>query len=297
MPRRADPDDGRRGASLVSNGPVARAGYYRDLVVTLTIKEIKVRYKRTFLGYAWSLLNPIVYAVTYWIAFKAILNVRIEGYFVFLLCGLFPWQWLSNSLTSSPLAFVNNASLIKKISFPRYLIVLSTVLTEGLHFLLCLPVLAVIMVMFDRGAPHWSWLVGVPILLVLQAMIIFGISLAGPDCKRLVTLLRADIATQSCKRRLLTLFGNARVEQILKAAVHELRQIEEGQQIFAIEFGAAALLLCRLDHDVQILLEAFVIDASARLLQMLDRFLEIRLQTLLELRIEIQNLIVIPLDA
>jgi lipopolysaccharide transport system permease protein len=182
MQGRADSDDGRHGASLVSNGPFARAGYYRDLVVTLTIKEIKVRYKRTFLGYAWSLLNPIVYAVTYWIAFKAILNVRIEGYFVFLLCGLFPWQWLSNSLTSSPLAFVNNASLIKKISFPRYLIVLSTVLTEGLHFLLCLPVLAVIMVMFDRGTPHWSWLVGVPILLVLQAMIIFGISLAIASC-------------------------------------------------------------------------------------------------------------------
>ena len=55
--------------------------------MALTIKDIKVRYKRTYLGYAWSLLNPLVYAVTYWIAFKAILNVRIEGYFVFLLAG------------------------------------------------------------------------------------------------------------------------------------------------------------------------------------------------------------------
>ncbi|HEV8502726.1 MAG TPA: ABC transporter permease [Casimicrobiaceae bacterium] len=160
----------------------APLGYYRDLVITLTIKEIKVRYKRTFLGYAWSLLNPIVYAVTYWIAFKAILNVRIEGYFVFLLCGLFPWQWLSSSLMSSPGGFVTNASLIKKISFPRYLIVLSTIITEGLHYLLCIPVLTVIMLAMGRGGPHWSWLIGIPALLVLQATISFGIALAIASC-------------------------------------------------------------------------------------------------------------------
>ncbi len=160
----------------------ARWGYYRDLVITLTGKEIKVRYKRTVLGYAWSLLNPIVYAVTYWIAFKAILNVRIEGYFVFLLSGLFPWQWLSSSLMLSPLAFVNNASLIKKIRFPRYLIILSTVFTEGLHFLLCLPVLLAIMYLFGRGEIALAWLWGIPILLLLQGTIIFGISLAIATC-------------------------------------------------------------------------------------------------------------------
>jgi lipopolysaccharide transport system permease protein len=166
----------------VNDSAVARLGYYRDLVITLTVKEIKVRYKRTVLGYAWSLLNPIVYAVTYWIAFKAILNVKIEGYFVFLLCGLFPWQWLTNSLMSSPAAFLTNASLIKKISFPRYLIVLSTVLTEGLHFLLCLPVLATIMIMSHRDGPQWSWLLGIPLLLILQALMMFGISLAIASC-------------------------------------------------------------------------------------------------------------------
>ena len=110
------------------------------------MKEVKVRYKRTVLGYAWSLLNPVVYAVTYWFAFKAILNVRIEGYFAFLLAGLFPWQWLSNSLLLAPNAFVANAPLVKKIAFPRYLIVASSVATEGLHFLLTLPVFAIAVV-------------------------------------------------------------------------------------------------------------------------------------------------------
>lgn len=156
--------------------------HYVDLVLSLTIKEIKVRYKRTVLGYGWSLLNPLVFAVTYWIAFKAILNVKIEGYFIFLLAGLFPWQWLNNSLQLAPRAFINNASLVKKIAFPRYLIVASMVATEGVHFLLCLPVLAGLALLFGRGTISFSWLWGAPILFVVQALVIYGIALAVASC-------------------------------------------------------------------------------------------------------------------
>ena len=152
--------------------------HYVDLVLALTIKDIKARYKRTYLGYVWSLLNPLVYAVTYWIAFKAILNVQIEGYFAFLMAGLFPWQWLSNSLTSAPNTFIANAPLIKKIAFPRYLIVASSVATEGVHFLLCLPVLALLAVLSSRGtvSPAWAW--GAPLLVLIQGAAIYGFALA-----------------------------------------------------------------------------------------------------------------------
>ncbi len=153
-------------------------GHNFDLVTALTIKDIKVRYKRTYLGYAWSLLNPMVYAVTYWIAFKAILNIRIEGYFVFLLAGLFPWQWLSNSMMLAPNAFLSNSPLVKKIYFPRNLLVVSSVLTEGLHFAVCIPILAALVIGFNRGHVTWAWIWGVPILLLLQGLTIYGISLA-----------------------------------------------------------------------------------------------------------------------
>jgi len=152
--------------------------HYLDLVVALTTKEIKARYKRTYLGYVWSLLNPLVYAVTYWIAFKAILNVQIEGYFAFLMAGLFPWQWLSNSLTSAPNAFIANAPLIKKISFPRYLVVASSVATEGVHFLLCLPLLALLAVLSGRGTVSLEWLWGAPLLVLIQGVAIYGFALA-----------------------------------------------------------------------------------------------------------------------
>ena len=142
---------------------------YVDLLAVLTAKEIKVRYKRTVLGYLWSLLNPVIYATTFWIAFKAILNVRIESYFTFLLAGLFPWQWFANTLQAAPSAFVRNATLVKKVAFPRHLIVASVVLTEGVHFVLCLPVFAVFEIAYSQNMPHLSWLWGVPVLTAIQA--------------------------------------------------------------------------------------------------------------------------------
>jgi lipopolysaccharide transport system permease protein len=169
-------------SSALASGSAGRFAHYVDLVLALTIKEIKVRYKGTFLGYGWSLLNPLVFAVTYWIAFKAILNVRIEGYFIFLLAGLFPWQWLNNSLQLAPRAFTNNAPLVKKIAFPRYLIVASSVVTEGLHFLLCLPVLVALALLFGRATPSAAWLWGAPILLAVQGLMIYGIALAVASC-------------------------------------------------------------------------------------------------------------------
>ncbi len=163
--------------AVLPSGPATWRRYV-DLLAVLTAKEIKVRYKRTALGYLWSLLNPLVYAVTFWFAFKAILNVRIENYFVFLLAGLFPWQWFANTLQVAPTAFLRNASLVKKVLFPRYLIVGSVVLTEGVHFLLCLPVFAVVAWLSAGYTPRVDWLWGIPLLTLVQGLIIYGIAVA-----------------------------------------------------------------------------------------------------------------------
>lgn len=148
-----------------------------DVVAVLIAKEIKVRYRRTLLGYAWSVLNPVIHGVVYWIAFKAILNVRIDNYLLFLLTGLFPWQWLSNTLTLAPNAFIVNSTLVKKIAFPRHLIVLAQTITEGLHFVLCIPIIAVLVVGYG-GTLTWAWLWALPILLLLQGAVLYGCALA-----------------------------------------------------------------------------------------------------------------------
>lgn len=148
-----------------------------DLIVVLTQKEIKVRYKNSWLGYAWSVANPLLFALVYYIAFGLIMRTQIANYPLFLIAGLFPWQWIANSMNGAPLIFLANAILIKRVRFPRYVLVVSTVLNDGLHFVLSIPVL-VAFLLFYGLAPSWSWLVGIPLLVVAQFMTACGLALA-----------------------------------------------------------------------------------------------------------------------
>lgn len=150
--------------------------YYRDLVFVLTQKEIKVRYKNTVLGYLWSVTNPLAFAFVFFIAFKVILRIQMEDYALFLIAGLFPWQWFANSVAAAPVVFLGNASLIKKVSFPRAIVPFAMVLQDMIHFLLSLPVIVLFMFIYGKS-PFLSWLYGVPLLLAVQLVMTYGVSL------------------------------------------------------------------------------------------------------------------------
>jgi len=123
--------------------------YYKDLIVALTQKELKVKYKRSFLGYLWSIANPLALALVFYVAFKVVMRIPIENYTLFLISGLFPWQWFSNSVSSSAMVFVGNASLIKKVNFPRESLVIATVLNDMLHFILSIPVIVIFLFFYQ----------------------------------------------------------------------------------------------------------------------------------------------------
>jgi lipopolysaccharide transport system permease protein len=151
--------------------------YYKDLVVVLTQKELKVRYKRSFFGYLWSIANPLALALVFFIAFKIFMKIPIENYTLFLIAGLFPWQWFLNSVNSSATVFIGNATLIKKMHFRHEVLVVATILNDMLHFLLSIPV--IILFLFIYGMqPSIMWLVGIPALLIVQFIITMGFSLA-----------------------------------------------------------------------------------------------------------------------
>lgn len=151
--------------------------YYRDLIIALTQKELKVKYRRSFLGYLWSVANPLALALVFFIAFKIFMKVPIENYTLFLIAGLFPWQWFSNSVNGSVMAFLGNASLIKKVNFRREVLVMATVLNDMLHFILSIPVIIVFIFLYGMK-PSLLWFIGIPLLLVIQFIITFGFSIA-----------------------------------------------------------------------------------------------------------------------
>lgn len=150
--------------------------YYLDLIILLTFKEIKVRYKNSFLGYFWSLLNPLLLSLVFYFAFKLVVKIPIENYTYFLICGLFPWQWFANSVSASAGVFLANASLIKKLAFPRHFLPLSLVLNDTTHFLMCIPV--ILGFGFYYGvSPTLAWIYGIPLLIILQIFLTYGLSL------------------------------------------------------------------------------------------------------------------------
>lgn len=169
----------------------------RDLLLVLTQKEIKVRYKNSWLGYLWSIAHPLAFSLIYFIAFGLFLRVDIPNYTVFLITGLFPWHWLSNSITSSPNVFLSNASLLKKVRFPSHTLVAAMVFNDGFHFLASVPVIVTFLFFYHLG-PSWTWLAGLPLLALAQCLLVYGIALAIAslnlffrDLERLTSLIVA----------------------------------------------------------------------------------------------------------
>jgi lipopolysaccharide transport system permease protein len=149
---------------------------YRDLLLILIQKDLKVRYKGKLLGYLWSVASPLSFAFVYFIAFSIIMKVEVENYPLILISGLFPWQWFSNSIGSSPRMFLGSASLIKKLNFPRTIIPLANIFNHTIHFILSLPVIIFFLLLY-RQTPTFSWLYAIPLLLTIQLIMVYGIGL------------------------------------------------------------------------------------------------------------------------
>ncbi|CCG87690.1 ABC transporter permease [Erwinia piriflorinigrans] len=169
-------------------------GYIYDLVTVITQKELKVRYKSSFFGYLWSIANPLLFAMIYFFIFKLVMRVQIPNYTVFIITGLFPWQWFASSAGNSLFSFLSNAQIIKKTVFPRSVIPFSNVLMECLHFLCTIPVIIVFLYVYDMR-PSLVWLWGIPLIGLAQIILMFGISLMFStlnlffrDLERFVTL-------------------------------------------------------------------------------------------------------------
>jgi ABC-2 type transport system permease protein len=112
--------------------------HYKELVKTLVLRQIKVKYKKFLLGYLWTIIEPLTTMFVLMFVIGMILKARTENFSVYLLSGLIPWIFFNSSLSNSTMSLIGNASLIKKIYFPREILTLTTVLFHYINFLLSL---------------------------------------------------------------------------------------------------------------------------------------------------------------
>jgi lipopolysaccharide transport system permease protein len=149
---------------------------YRDLVRNLVVRDLKVRYKNSLLGFAWSLLNPLGMMIIFTVVFTIMLPYSdVEKFPVFVLCALLPWNWFSASVIGSTGSIVGNAHLIKKVYFPREVLPISVVLSNLMNFLLALIVLFGMIGVFRVGLTRWALLL--PVVIVLQMIFTMGVAL------------------------------------------------------------------------------------------------------------------------
>lgn len=109
---------------------------YRDLVRHLVARDLRIKYKGSTIGFAWSLANPLVLAAVYTLAFRFIIRVPIEHFPLFLLSGLLPWSFFASSLTLATGSVADNSVLVRKVAFPRLVLPVGVVLSQFVQFLL-----------------------------------------------------------------------------------------------------------------------------------------------------------------
>jgi len=148
---------------------------YRDLLRSLVAKEIRVKYKDSALGFIWSLLNPAMFILIYYIVFQKILGNGIPLFAIFLATGLLVWNLFQAGVLGATGSIVNNGGLVKKVSFPREILALASVGSAFIFFLFQSVVLTVFLIVF-RVVPSLTYVWLVPIALV--ALLLFASALA-----------------------------------------------------------------------------------------------------------------------
>lgn len=155
----------------------------RELVVNLTRREVKGKYKRTALGQLWSLANPIASMLVYTVVFSVIIKVphepgdpsRLNVFALWLMCALLPWSFFTNVVTGGMGALVGNENLIKKVYFPRAALVVAS--TFSALFTWSIEMLVLAAVLLVVGASILPWLPLVIVFMAVLALFALGVSL------------------------------------------------------------------------------------------------------------------------
>ena len=133
-----------------------------ELLRNLVRKDLKVKYKGSTLGFAWSLANPLLLLAVYYVVFQLILKGRIPDFAIYLMSGLLIWNAFSGGVSGAATSVVGNANLVKKVRFPLAVLPLSAVGFALVHFVLQMLVLVVVVLVSGHSILGWQLLLAVP---------------------------------------------------------------------------------------------------------------------------------------
>lgn len=153
--------------SRATIAPLSQLKRYTPLLRELVVRDLKLKYRRSFLGYVWSLLNPLLMMAVMSIVFSYMFRFEIPNYPLYLICGQTLWTFFNESTTLAMHSVIGNGSLIRKVYIPKYIFPLSRVLSSFTTMSFSLA--AILIVMLVTGVPLHpvQLLVPVPLLFLL----------------------------------------------------------------------------------------------------------------------------------
>ena len=146
----------------------------REIIYNLVVKELKVRYRGSYLGFLYALLNPLVSTVVFAVVFTFIIRIKMEHYGLYLLTGFMPWIFFQQSLSESATSIIRNANLIKKVMLPREVFPISSILACLVNFALGLCVMLPFLAAYGHFSARWAYL---PLILIVHLVFTFGLGL------------------------------------------------------------------------------------------------------------------------
>ena len=146
---------------------------YREFLKTNVKKDIRGKYKGSFLGVLWSFLNPLLSVVVYAIVFPYIMRIKVENYLIYLITGIIPWTFFTTSVNMGMNSILFNANIIKKVYFPRIILPISSVTSCLVNFLIS----CVIILLFciGSGVGVSIYLLWLPVVAIIQYLFQLGL--------------------------------------------------------------------------------------------------------------------------
>ena len=149
---------------------------YRELLKSNVKKEIRGKYKGSFLGILWSFINPLLQVAVYAIVFPYIMRVKTENYLQYLIVGIIPWTFFTTVLNQGMITVRMNAGIIKKVYFPREILPISVALSGLVNFFISCIIIVLFCVLGGVGI---SWhIILLPVFAVIQFFLTLGVVMA-----------------------------------------------------------------------------------------------------------------------
>jgi lipopolysaccharide transport system permease protein len=146
---------------------------HRWLIIELVKREVKVRYRGTWLGFFWSLLNPLIMTVVYTLVFVFFLHVDVPKYPVFIFCALLPWTWFNEAMILGTDCLISRPAFVRDAIFPTEILPITSLATSMMNYVFSIPILLIAVLVF-RVPFGWS-LLTLPLIMAVQFAFTVGI--------------------------------------------------------------------------------------------------------------------------